>query len=92
MSQTTATIVAVVISSGVSLLISILTIIGQGRKQSAEMDKKIAVIETKMDSMKEDIQNHNKYAQMFSENVPAIKQHMADTDRRLDAIERRMTA
>lgn len=92
MSQTTATIVAVVISSGVSLLISILTIIGQGRKQTLEMDKKIAVIETKMDNMKEDIQSHNQYAKMFSENVPAIKQHMADTDRRLDAFERRMTA
>ena len=92
MSQTTATIVAVVISSGVSLLISIMTIISQGRKQTVEMDKKIAIIETKMDGMKEDIQSHNKYAQMFSENVPAIKQHMQDTDRRLDAIERRMSA
>ena len=92
MSQTAATIVAVIISSGVSLLISIMTIIGQSRKQAAEMEKQMAVIETKMDGMKEDIANHNKYAQMFSENVPAIKQHMADTDRRLDSIERRMTA
>ena len=92
MSQTTATIVAVIISSGVSLLISILTIVSQGRKQTVEMDKKIAIIETKMDTMKEDIASHNRYAQMFSENVPAIKQHMADTDRRLDSIERRMSA
>ena len=73
-------------------MISIMTIISQGRKQTVEMDKKIAIIETKMDGMKEDIQSHNKYAQMFSENVPAIKQHMQDTDRRLDAIERRMSA
>lgn len=89
MSQTTATIVAVIISSGVSLLISILTIVSQGRKQTVEMDKKIAVIETKMDAMKEDIQSHNRYAQMFNENVPAIKQHMVDVDRRLNAMERR---
>lgn len=89
MSQTTATIVAVVISSGVSLLISILTIIGQGKKQTAEMDKKIAVIETKMDDMKEDIKSHNEYAKMFNENIPAIKQHMVDVDRRLDNMERR---
>ncbi len=92
MSQTTATIVAVIISSGVSLIVSILTIIGQGRKQTADMDKAIAVIETKMDGMKEDIATHNQYAKMFSENIPAIKQHMQDTDRRLDVIERRMTA
>lgn len=89
MSQTTATIVAVVISSGVSLLISILTIISQGKKQTAEMDKKIAVIETKMDDMKEDIKSHNEYAKMFNENIPAIKQHMVDVDRRLDNMERR---
>ena len=89
MSQTTATIVAVIISSGVSLLISILTIMSQGRKQSADMDKKISVIETKMDDMKEDIRAHNKYAQMFSENIPAIKQHMSDVDRRLGDLERR---
>jgi len=91
MSQTTATIVAVVISSGVSLLISILTIIGQNKKQTIEMDKKIAVIETKMDVMNGDIRAHNEYARMFSENIPAIKTHMEDVDRRLDRMEGRMT-
>lgn len=92
MNQTTATIVAVIISSGVSLLISILTIISQGKKQTAEMDKKIAVIETKMDVMNGDIRSHNEYARMFSENVPAIKTHMADIDRRLDRMEGRMAS
>ena len=91
MNQTTATIVAVVISSGVSLLISILTIINQNKKQATEMDKKIAIIETKMDIMQGDIRTHNEYAKMFSENIPAIKTHMEDVDRRLDRIEGRMT-
>lgn len=89
MSQTTATIVAVIISSGVSLVVSIITIISQSKKQANEMDKKIAVIETKMDDMKEDIKSHNEYAKMFNENIPAIKQHMVDVDRRLDNMERR---
>lgn len=88
MSQTAATILAVIISSGTSLLISIITIVAQGRKQTTEMDKKIAIIETKMDAMKEDIQTHNQYAKMFSENIPAIKQHMEDVDRRLNSLER----
>lgn len=92
MNQTTATIVAVIISSGVSLLISILTIISQGKKQTAEMDKKIVVLETKMDIMNGDIRAHNEYAKMFSENIPAIKTHMEDVDRRLDRMEGRMTA
>ena len=91
MSQTQATIVAVVISSGISLLISILTIISQNKKQTVEMDKKIAVIETKMDVMNGDIRAHNEYARMFSENIPAIKTHMEDVDRRLDRMEGRMT-
>jgi hypothetical protein len=55
------------------------------------MDKKLAVMETKMDEMKEDIKSHNGYAKMFSENIPAIKQHMEDVDRRLGELERRGT-
>ena len=92
MNQTTATIVAVIISSGVSLIISILTTIGQNKKTVSDIDKKIAVIETKMDIMNGDIRAHNEYARMFSENIPAIKTHMEDVDRRLDRMEGRMTA
>ena len=91
MNQTTATIVAVIISSGVSLIISILTTIGQNRKTVNDIDKKIAVIETKMDVMNGDIRAHNEYARMFSENIPAIKTHMEDVDRRLDRMEGRLT-
>lgn len=83
-------IIVAIITGGITLFGSILTIIGTSRKQSTEMDKKIAVIETKMDRMNEDIRSHNQYAKMFSENIPAIKQHMTDTDRRLDNIERRL--
>ena len=72
------------------MFISILTIISQNKKQAIEMDKKIAVIETKMDIMQGDIRSHNEYAKMFSENIPAIKTHMEDVDRRLDMMERRM--
>ena len=89
MSQTTATIVAVVISSGVSLVISILTIISQNRKTQSEMHESIAVVKSEMSGMKEDIKSHNQYAKMFSENIPAIRQHMTDIDRRLDSIERK---
>lgn len=89
LSQTAATIIAVIISSGVSLAISILTIIGQNKKQTHDMDVKLAVIQTKMDMMQSDIVSHNQYAKMFSENIPAIKQHMSDMDRRMESLERR---
>ena len=55
----------------------------------AETEKQIAVMRTEMSIMKEDIKSHNRYAQMFSENIPAINQHMTDVDRRLGELERR---
>lgn len=71
------------------MAISILTIIGQNKKQTHDMDVKLAVIQTKMDMMQSDIVSHNQYAKMFSENIPAIKQHMSDMDRRMESLERR---
>ena len=85
----TEAVQAALITGAVSLLGTIITVIVTSRKQQQEMDKQIAVMNTKMEDMREDIQSHNRYAQMFSENIPAIKQHMADVDRRLDNIERR---
>ena len=77
------------ITGGLSLLGTVITVILTSRKQQTEMDKQIAVMNTKMEDMREDIKTHNRYAQMFSENVPAIKQPLEDVDRRLDNIERR---
>lgn len=82
-------IMVALITGGISLLGSVLTIISTSRKQQAELDKAIAVIETKMTVMAGDIQSHNQYAKLFSENIPAIKTHMSDIDRRLDGLERR---
>ena len=82
-------IIVALITGGISLLGSVLTIISTSRKQTAEMEKALAVMRAEMSGMKTDIQSHNRYAQMFSENIPAIKQHMIDVDRRLDGIERR---
>lgn len=82
-------VLVALISGGISLFGSILTIVLTSRKQQQEMDKSIAVIKTEMKDMKEDIKSHNRYAQLFTENIPAIKQHMIDVDRRLDGLERR---
>ena len=82
-------VLVALITGGISLFGSILTIVLTSRKQQQEMDKSIAVIKTEMKDMKEDIKSHNRYAQLFTENIPAIKQHMVDVDRRLDGLERR---
>ena len=82
-------IIVALITGGISLLGSILAIITTSRKQTAEMEKALAVMSSEMTTVKEDIKSHNQYAKMFAENIPAIKQHMTDVDRRLENLERR---
>lgn len=82
-------IIVALITGGISLIGSVLAIIQSAKKQSMELEKAMAVMQTEMKAMKDDIKSHNRYAQMFSDNIPAIKQHMQDIDRRLDNIERR---
>lgn len=82
-------IIVAIITGCFSIIGSAIAIVATTRHQATEMDKKLAVMETKMDSMKDDIHSHNQYARMFSENIPAIKQHMIDVDRRLGELERR---
>lgn len=81
-------IAVALITGGISLLGSVITIITANNKQQQKMDTSIAVLSTKMEAMSEDIKAHNRYAQLFNENIPAIKQHMQDVDRRLDNLER----
>ena len=76
------------VTGGLSLLGTVITIILTSRKQQEEMDKQIAIMNTKMEDMREDIKTHNQYAKMFSENIPAIKQHMADVDRLIRVLQR----
>lgn len=82
-------VIVALITGGVTLLGTIITVVSTSRSQARETDKKLAVMQADMASMKEDIKSHNGYAKMFSENIPAIKQHMEDVDRRLDNLERR---
>ena len=81
-------VLVALITGAFTLTGSVIAIVTATRKQATEMDKKLAVMEAKIDDMKEDIKSHNQYAKMFSENIPAIKQHMTDVDRRLESIER----
>ena len=89
------TIIVALISGGFSVLCAVLTLIGvfvsakaTRDKMSIEMDKKIAVIDTKMTSMQDDIKSHNNYAKMYADNMPAVKQHLTDIDRRLSKLEK----
>ncbi len=82
-------VLVALLTGGLSLLGTIVTVVMTSRKQTAENDKKLAVMQAEMKSMREDIKEHNSYAKMFSENIPAIREHIKDVDRRLDGLERR---
>lgn len=82
-------VLVALITGGISLIGTIITVVSTSRKQQMETDKKLAVMQAAMETMKEDIKSHNGYARMFSENIPAIKQHMEDVDRRIGDLERR---
>ena len=82
-------VLVAIITGLLTLTGTVFTIISTSRKQTMETDKKLAIMQADIASMKEDIKSHNGYARMFSENIPAIKQHMEDVDRRLDGLERR---
>lgn len=82
-------VIVALITSGITLIGTIITVVSTSRRQALETDKKLAVMQADMASMKEDIKSHNGYAKMFAENIPAIKQHMQDVDRRIGDLERR---
>lgn len=82
-------IICAIISAVVTLAGTVITIVITSKEQMAEVDKKIAIVDTKMEAMSKRIEEHNGYAKLFSENIPALKQHLKDIDRRLDSAERR---
>lgn len=89
------TVRVALISGAFTLICSALTLVGvlinaksNKDKISQEMEKKIAVIDTKIEGMNKKIEEHNGYAKMFSENIPAIKQHLTDIDARLNRIDK----
>ncbi len=83
-------IMVALITGGISLIGVFISGMNTRNKMTADIDKKIAVIDVQMKEMSRRIDDHNGYAKMFSENIPAIRQHLEDTDRRLESIERRL--
>lgn len=62
-------------------------------KTLAEFNRRMSVNEAvnseKLNQINNKIEEHNGYAKMFQENIPAINQHMKDIDRRLNKLEGR---
>ena len=72
----------------ISLAGIIITAVITKNQFSAELDKRIALIEQKLDSYGEDIRKHNHYAELFAENIPVIKEQIKILSGRVNQIEK----
>lgn len=89
--STLVALIVGIVSSAVSLIGIMVASRDNREKTLAQIDKRMAVNEArndeKMTTINNKIEEHNGYAKMFQENIPAIKQHMIDIDRRLTNLE-----
>lgn len=87
------TLVVGILSPVVSLVGIFVASKDNREKTLAEFDRRMSVNEAvnseKLNQINNKIEEHNGYAKMFQENIPAINQHMKDIDRRLTNLEGR---
>lgn len=82
-----STIIVALITGGLSLLGVIITV-RQGNTRTEQMlAAHQAVQDTKIDHLTEEVKKHNN----FASEIPAIKQKIADIEKRIDRIEEHMT-
>lgn len=74
----------------ISLAGVVLTAVISKNSFSHELDKKIAVIETKLDNYGRHIEEHNHYAKMFAESMPVVKEQIKVANHRIDDLERKV--
>ena len=53
----------------------------------AELDKRIALLSQSLDTIKDDVKEHNHYAKMFQETIPVIQQQMKVMNHRVGDLE-----
>ena len=81
-------IIVAIITGLISLIGAFISAKSNRDKITQELKINMAVVENEMKNMNQKIEEHNGYAKMFQENIPAIKQHMTDVDRRLENLEK----
>ena len=81
-------IIVAIITGLISLIGAFISAKSNRDKITQELKINMAVVENEMKNINQKIEEHNGYAKMFQENIPAIKQHMTDVDRRLENLEK----
>ncbi len=80
-------IIVALISGGLALLGTIITVLVANAKQTEHMKTSQAVLDVKIEEMKKDIKSHNQYAKLFNENIPVIHERIRVLDNRVTRLE-----
>lgn len=79
-------VIAALISGAATILVTIITVISTNAKTRNEISTKLAVQETKLASLTEEVRSHNN----FASRIPAIEATITAMSDRISALERAM--
>lgn len=83
-------IVVALITAGLPILGTIITVYAANKKQTDEMDKKMdvkdAALDVKLKYIDSQLKEHNNYAKLYHETIPVIQAHLQTIDDKLEYI------
>lgn len=83
-------IVVALITAGLPILGTVITVHAANKKQTDEMDKKMdvkdAALNVKLKYIDSQLEEHNNYAKMYHEIIPVIQAHLKTIDEKLEYI------
>lgn len=83
-------IIVALITAGLPILGTVITVYAANKKQTDEMDKKMdvkdAALNVKLKYIDSQLEEHNNYAKMYHETIPVIQAHLKTIDEKLEYI------
>lgn len=78
------TIIAAIITGGLSFLAVLITNISSNRKVQSEIEKQQAVTDTKIEELTREVRTHNNFAQ----RIPVVEEKIKVLNHRVDDLEK----
>ena len=83
-------IIVALITAGLPILGTVITVYAANKKQTDEMDKKMdvkdAALDVKLKYIDSQLKEHNNYAKLYHEIIPVIQAHLQTIDDKLEYI------
>ena len=83
-------IIVALITAGLPILGTVITVYAANHQQTDEMDKKMdvkdAALNVKLKYIDSQLEEHNKYAKLYHETIPVIQAHLQTIDDKLEYI------